>query len=219
MTTGHGTIGYYLCKSLLQKNPGLKVSVLQDKMNAKKAPFSSYSDLTALGVNIIDVPLTGDGSLETPSAEILSQKYNFIIDNWSKSTVNASFVLDIAKASQSEQYVFISSGGMYKSDSPMPLSESAGVKTNDAREIEIAVEGSGVKHTFLRPQYIYGPKSNKRYLDYFIGRACRNLPIPVPGNGEQLLSLTHVEDVANLIAATVGNSKAYGEVFNCGTDK
>jgi len=67
---------------------------------------------------------------------------------------------------------------------------------------------AGLPYTFLRPQYIYGPKSNKRYLDYFLGRALRKIHIPLPLHGEQLVALTHEEDVAALIAATLANPKA-----------
>jgi len=70
----------------------------------------------------------------------------------------------------------------------------------------------GIPFTFLRPQYIYGPNANKRYLDFFIGRAARKLPIPVPLHGEQLVCLTHIEDVASLIATTLGEPKAMKQV-------
>ena len=39
----------------------------------------------------------------------------------------------------------------------------------------------------------------------------------VPGDGSQLVSLTHAADNAAMIAAAIGNSKAVGEIFNCGT--
>ena len=108
---------------------------------------------------------------------------------------------------------------MYKSGYEAPLTEDTPVKTNDARKIELEVINSKLPYTFLRPQYIYGPKTNKRYLDYFIGRAHRKLPIPLPLHGEQLVCLTHIEDVADLIAVTIGNKLALNQVFNCGTDR
>ena len=39
----------------------------------------------------------------------------------------------------------------------------------------------------------------------------------VPGDGSQLVSLTHAADNAAMIAAAIGNSKAVGQIFNCGT--
>ena len=68
-------------------------------------------------------------------------------------------------------------------------------------------------------QYIYGPKANKRYLDYFIGRAARKLPIPLPLHGEQMVCLSHIEDVCSLIATSIGHEKAMNQIFNCATNR
>lgn len=219
---GHGTIGYYLCKELMANNPSLEIAMIQDKCNYSKAPFSSYKDLESLGVKILDMNL-GDEKPEFLDPEYAQQLSNFkadyIIDNWSKSTTNASFVLDIANKHSPKQVLFISSAGMYESSNVLPLIESNAVKTNAARKIELAYSECGHPYTSLRPQYIYGEKSNKRYLDYFIGRATRKLHTPLPLSAEQLVCLTHVEDVAALIACAIGNEAAMNEIFNCGTDR
>ena len=39
------------------------------------------------------------------------------------------------------------------------------------------------------------------------------------GDGEQVVALSHVDDVSAIIAAAIGNPKAHKQVFNCGTDK
>ena len=78
--------------------------------------------------------------------------------------------------------------------------------------VELAVQSANLPFTFIRPQYIYGPKSSKRYLDFFIGRAARKLPIPLPLSGQQLVSLSHIEDVCSLIGAAVGHPSATNQV-------
>jgi len=214
---GHGAVGYYLCQNPTVRE-SMEVVVLQDKCNYKKAPFSSYKDdLEANGVKIINVDTTAVG-VDYKSV-IGDFQPDVVVDNWSKSVANASIAISIAQAAKSEQLVFISSAGMYKGNNVTPLLESDPVKTNDPRSVELAIIESGLPYTFLRPQYIYGPKSNKRYLDYFLGRASRKIHIPLPLHGEQLVALTHEEDVAALIAATLANPKAINQVFNCGTDK
>ena len=49
----------------------------------------------------------------------------------------------------------------------------------------------------------------------------RGLPIPIPGDGTQLVSLTHSEDVASLLASPLNNEAAAvaQRFFNCGTDR
>ena len=149
---------------------------------------------------------------EGAKSALAGMKFDCVVDNWSKNVMNSTFVSEVAKSSSAKQHVFISSAGMYKSSGVMPHGETDAVKENDARKIELSVSQSGIPYTFLRPQYIYGPKANKRYLDYFIGRAARKLPIPLPLHGEQLVCLTHIEDVCSLIATTLGDEKAYNQV-------
>lgn len=211
-------MGYNLC---LQKKvaEGMEVVILQDKCNYKKIPFSSYkSDLEEkVGAKVINVDLTAVG---VDYNDFLNGfKPDVVLDNWSKSVANSSIGISIAQSAQSEQLVFVSSAGMYKSSNLTPLLEADAVKTNDPRAVELAIVQSGLPYTFLRPQYIYGPKSNKRYLDYFLGRAHRKLHIPLPTHAEQLVCLTHEEDVAALMAAALGNPNAINQVFNCGTDR
>jgi hypothetical protein len=212
---GHGTIGYYLAKELKEKNPDLKIAILQDSAYKKsKEPFLSYSELVAMGIEIQEVAL-GEESPDMGSLKDFTP--DFVIDNWSKSEANASFALNLAKSAQ--HLVFVSSAGMYNNDKTKPQLETNSVKTNAVREVEIVYNSAGVPFTHLRPQYIYGPKSNKKYLDYFLGRILRDLPVPIPGSGDQVVALTHIEDVASLVACTVGNDAAKNEVINCGTDK
>ena len=74
----------------------------------------------------------------------------------------------------------------------------------------------------FRPQYIFGPKSNKwDYIDWFFDRIVRNVPLPIPGDGSQLVSLTNSEDVASLLASVLNDEAAAVEqtFFNCGTNQ
>ena len=58
----------------------------------------------------------------------------------------------------------------------------------------------GLPYTVIQPLYIYGPYSAKDYMAYFLDRLLRNRPVPIPAPGIQLVSLTHVEDIASLMA-------------------
>lgn len=70
----------------------------------------------------------------------------------------------------------------------------------------------------FRPQYIYGPWTNKRdYIDWFLNRINHGLPLCIPGNGEQPVSLTHVSDIADLVSRVVGKEDvAANNYFNAG---
>jgi nucleoside-diphosphate-sugar epimerase len=56
--------------------------------------------------------------------------------------------------------------------------------------------------------------------DYFFDRLVRHLPIPIPYDGNQLVSLTNVKDVARILVSPLHHiEKATQQrYFNCGTD-
>lgn len=66
----------------------------------------------------------------------------------------------------------------------------------------------------IRPQYIYGPLTNKRdYLDWFFDRVVHDIElVPIPLHGDQLVTLTHAEDVASMLASVIGNENAVNQV-------
>lgn len=62
---------------------------------------------------------------------------------------------------------------------------------------------------------------NQRQIsDYYFDRLVRGLPIPIPGDGTQLVSLTHSEDVAAILMSPLNSESDSLEqrYFNCGTD-
>lgn len=61
----------------------------------------------------------------------------------------------------------------------------------------------------------------KNESDYYFDRLVRGLPIPIPGDGTQIVSLTNSEDVASLLASPLNDPAAAiaQRFFNCGTDK
>jgi nucleoside-diphosphate-sugar epimerase len=87
-------------------------------------------------------------------------------------------------------------------------------KETGQREVEEYLAKLGLPWTAFRPQYIYGPKTNKRdYIDWFIDRVVRDRVLPLPGDGNQRASLTNCEDVAAMLASVVGKEDvAKGQV-------
>jgi len=213
---GHGELGFHLALQLA-KDKGLKVTVLHDGGAAPKTgkePWDSYGELEAAGVEMVWADL-GAGT-----AEPLKDKgaFEFVFDNWAKDAEGASPVVSLAKDWDVSNYVFVSSAGMYKGAS-QPMVEGDDVKATGQRAVEELLATEGLPFSVFRPQYIYGPKTNKRdYIDWFFHRITRGLPLPIPNGGDQVVSLTNAVDVASLLSSVVGNPKAVGEIFNCGTD-
>lgn len=50
-------------------------------------------------------------------------------------------------------------------------------------------------------------------------RCRRDRPVPIPTPGVQLTSISHVEDIASMMAAVPGNRAAIGQHYNCCSDR
>jgi nucleoside-diphosphate-sugar epimerase len=226
---GHGELGYHIAKTLESQYANMitSVTLLQDSACKDSAePFKSYAtDLP--NVKVIKAPL-GDESMTSESLATYLQnaRFDYVWDNASKGPTGAGKALcDLAKAWDPKLFCYVSSAGMYTpaDDGPFPMPETTPIKVSAGQaQFEQYALSLGLPLVSFRPQYIYGPKANKfDYLDWFFDRLVRNLPLPIPGDGQQLVSLTHAEDVASLLCSPLNNEAAaiQQRYFNCGTDR
>lgn len=222
---GHGELGFQLAKTLQSNDKITSITILQDEAcNDEKEPFKSYGsdipDVKIVKANLADESMTAE-SLK----EILGDAtFEYVWDNASKKPEGAGkAVCDCAKSWNTKVFTYVSSAGMYQPTGVFPMPETTPVKESAGQNLfdNYAVE-IGLPLVSFRPQYIYGSKSNKYdYIDWYFDRLCRGLPLPIPGDGTQKVSLTNSEDVASLLAAVLENEEAAIEqrFFNCGTDK
>ena len=224
---GHGELGYQLAKVLETNDKIDSITILQDDAcKDESEPFKSYAtDLP--NVKVVKAPL-GDAGMTAESMQALlgDSSFDYVWDNASKNAEGAGkAVCDCAKAWNVKLLTYVSSAGMYKpaADGPFPMPETTPIKESAGQNLydQYAVE-LGLPLVSFRPQYIYGPKANKYdYIDWYFDRLVRGLPLPIPGDGKQLVSLTNSEDVASLLAAPLLNEEAAvaQRYFNCGTDQ
>ena len=99
-------------------------------------------------------------------------------------------------------YVFVASAGAY-----VPDGIHAGLKEGDKRKesaghvpVEQYLQSEGLPYTIFQPLYIYGPHTGKDCEQWFLDRILRDRPVPIPAPGIQLVALSHVEDVAAMLA-------------------
>jgi nucleoside-diphosphate-sugar epimerase len=180
ITLGHGEVGFSLAKNLLKENH--KVVILQDTAaDMESQPFCEYSSLT--GVEVVTLKLK---DIEELNKYLNDKKYDAVIDNNSKDVAQATAITTAVKSyGSSSQYIYISSGGMYKGDMPEGGYMEACCSTkddNECRIIEKYLESQDMPWTSFRPQYIYGDNTNKRInVDWFVDRIVRERTVPMPG--------------------------------------
>eukprot|EP00435_Cladocopium_sp_Y103_P024276 s2634_g5.t4 len=217
---GHGEIGYHLALKLA-KEKGLKVTMIQDSAcKQDKPPFDSYSDLTAAGVDIKMADLQ-NGGLSAAMQGV--QPCEYVFDN---QNICPKDVQSMVQPWNPKVYAYVSSGGMYLVPPTGPLIEGGAVKLDNKQLAnENHARKLGMNWCAFRPQYIYGPKTNKRdYIDWFLDRITRDLPFPLPQDGSLFTTLTNSEDVAGMMASVVGKeaeatNEATGQIFNCAGDE
>lgn len=73
--------------------------------------------------------------------------------------------------------------------------------------------------TILRPSYVYGPYAYDYRIEYFFDRIIDNRMILIPPICDNIAHFIHVEDLAEMFLASVGNDKAYNQVYNAVGDE
>lgn len=219
-------LGFQLAKTLSTHPKITSITILQDDAcDDTKEPFCSYSTEIP-DATIVKAPL-GDKAMTSMGMKSIlgGQRFDYVWDNASKGAEGAGkAVVDCAKEWGSF-LTYVSSAGAYTPDpsTVFPMAETTPVKESSGQvQYENYAIQQGIPFCAFRPQYIYGKNSNKHdYIDWFFDRLARNLPLPIPGNGEQKVSLTNSEDVASLLASVLNNEAAAAEqkIFNCGTDQ
>jgi len=222
---GHGELGFQLAKNLSSNSKISSITILQDSAcDDSKEPFASYA------ANIPNVKIVkADLADESMSAEKLQsllgdgERFDYVWDNASKGAVGiGQAIQNCAKEWDSKLLTYISSAGIYKPDGQFPMPETTPVKESAGQvKYEQSALKNGLPLVSFRPQYIYGKKSSKwEYIDWYFDRICNGAPLPVPGDGNQKVSLTNSADVASLLASVLNDETAAVKqtFFNCGTN-
>lgn len=128
-------------------------------------------------------------------------------------------------------FVFTSSIAVYGSNqlpmsedlTPMPEDSYGIAKYAVEQELRVTHEMFGLPYIIFRPHNVYGERQNigdryRNVIGIFMNQAMRNEPFTIFGDGQQQRAFSYINDVAPIIAQSINNSFAYGEVFNIGAD-
>jgi len=120
--------------------------------------------------------------------------------------------------------IFVSTGRVYDHALPIPYSEDTprGFYWGDYARHKIAGEDAllalhredGRPVTIVRPTHVMGPFNTRHNETFFMDRIWRGRPVLVPGHGGWLRQFGHVDDLADAMAAMLGDPRAYGQGYN-----
>ncbi|KAL6639552.1 hypothetical protein ACP70R_023282 [Stipagrostis hirtigluma subsp. patula] len=214
---GHAVIGFYFAKELLAAGHSVTVLTVGDEGSdkMKKPPFTRFSELTSAGGKTV----WGDPA--DVGAAVGGASFDVVLDNNGKDLDAVKPVADWAKAAGVGQFLFISSAGIYKPTDEPPHVEGDAVKESAGHvAVEKYIAEQFSSWASFRPQYMIGSGNNKDCEEWFFDRIVRKRPVPIPGSGMQLTNISHVRDLASMLALAVESpGAAAGRTFNCVSDR
>jgi len=170
------------------------------------------------GTNLIK----GDRNLIENFFKIKNNKYDYIFDISGRELNQTKILLDNIKY-DFKRYIYVSSAGVYKNHTELPLIESDPVDKNSRHkgkfETENWLKQNKVPFTSFRPTYIYGPNNYNKIENWFFERIINFKTIPIPGDGNLITQLGHVSDLTDVMINCINYDKTKNNIFNCSGDK
>lgn len=154
--------------------------------------------------------------------ELAGESFDAVFDNNGRELSDTQPLVEIFKG-KIRHFVYVSSAGVYLKSDQMPHREGDPVDPNSRHkgkhQTEAYLAESGIPWTSIRPTYIYGPQNYNDLEAWFFDRIVRDRPILIPGNGLHLTQFGHVRDLAQAMAAVLGNDRAIGQIYNVSGDR
>ncbi len=154
--------------------------------------------------------------------KLAKENFDVIFDNNGRELADTQPLVELFNG-KIKHFVYVSSAGVYLPSAQMPHIEGDKVDPNSRHKGKFATEDylkeQNVPFTSIRPVYIYGAGNYNDLEAWFFDRLVRDKPILIPSGGMHFTQLGHVEDLAQAMAAVIGNEKAIGQIYNISGDR
>jgi len=198
-------VGQSLVEKLLNQNHEIDIFTRGNRPNLK-------------GTNLIK----GDRNIKDNILNIKNNKYDYIFDISGRELEQTKILLENIK-DDFKRYIYVSSAGVYKDLTELPLIESDPVDKNSRHKGKFETESwlieNKIPFTSFRPTYIYGPNNYNKIENWFFERIVNLKTIPVPGDGNLITQLGHVSDLTDVMIKCVNYEKTKNNIYNCSGDK
>ena len=210
--------GAYLWKELYDR--GHTVTVYnRGKTNPK--PVARESEEAFQARMAAAISIKGDRTDPEQLKELIDpSKYDYVYDMNAREESDTKPLAELfVGQSTLKQYVFMSSAGVYMKSDEMPHLERDPVNPKSRHkgklDSENALRSLGIPFCSFRPTYICGPQNYNPVERYFFERVDADRPVCIPGHGQHLTGLGHVEDLAVAFANVIGREdRTTGKVYN-----
>lgn len=235
VTGGAGFIGSHIADELIKA--GNKVVVLDDLSGgftenvSKKAIFIKGSILDSRLIKELFDKHNFEYvfHLAAYAAEGLSHFIKRF--NYSNNLIGSVNLINESILHGTRCFVFTSSIAVYGKNQlpmkeempPMPEDPYGIAKFAVEQELKASKEMFGLNYIIFRPHNVYGERQNigdryRNVIGIFMNQIMQNKPMTIFGDGSQTRAFSYIADIAPVIAKSIHNTKAYGEIFNIGAD-
>lgn len=151
------------------------------------------------------------------SEKLGSLKFDVVYDMGGREESDTASLVDMF-GKTADQFVYMSSAGVYKKSLTMPHMEGDAEDPKSRHKGKLETEAMlrlrGVPFTSIRPTYIYGPLNYNPLDEWFFTRLDAGKKLCIPGHGQHLTGLGHVKDLAVAMANVVGRDHTKGKIYN-----
>ena len=166
--------------------------------------------------------IKGDRSKEEDLVNLPKNYFDLIVDTSGRKLLDTQMI--IAQTGIPKfRYIYMSSAGVYKNSEILPIDENEDIDPNSRHigkfETEDWLLTKNIPFTSFRPTYIYGPGNYNPIEKWFFDRLLNNRVIPIPGMGESITQLVHVNDLAKAINSTLSSDISKNKIYNCSGKK
>mmetsp|Transcript_9859 Transcript_9859/g.23212 ORF Transcript_9859/g.23212 Transcript_9859/m.23212 type:complete len:352 (-) Transcript_9859:239-1294(-) len=210
--------GAYLWKSL--HDNGNDVTVFNRGKTDPRA-VARESDEAFQGRLAAATALKGDRKDPDSLKELIDpSKYEYVFDMNAREVTDTEPLAELFVGQPNfKQYVFMSSAGVYLKSDEMPHLERDATDPKSRHkgklDSEECLRKLNIPWCSFRPTYICGPQNYNPVERYFFERVDADRPVCIPGHGQHLTGLGHVEDLASAMANVCGREdKTTGKVYN-----
>ena len=162
--------------------------------------------------------LVGDRTSEESLQQLAGRRFDVIADS-SGRTLDDSRAVIAHTGAPAHRFVYVSSAGVYADSALWPLDEDSPTDPASRHagkaETEAWLRSQGIPFTSFRPTYIYGPGNYNPVESWFFDRIVHGRPVPLPGDGQTITQLGHVQDLAAAMARCIEVDAAANRIYNC----
>lgn len=234
VTGGAGFIGSHLVESLLED--GLEVISLDDYSAGKKENLSdmknnpNFNEVNCDITNYDELKTHFDG-VDIVFHQAVSKMTVCLKDPRRDLEVNAQGtfnLLELARDFKVKKFVHASTGSVYGIATSYPTDEDHSLnpvsyygvsKLAAEKYVRAFSDLYDMDNTILRYYHVYGPRQENSdvggVVSIFARRAIEKKPIIIYGDGSQIRSFTHVDDIVKINKLVAQTKKTKGESYNC----